>query len=329
MKIFIYFTTFFFAIMTQVCFSQNLIAVQNGSSTSFYTSLNLAFDSANPGDTVYIPSGPFLAADISKRLHIIGIGHNPDSAAATGISVITGDLLLYQGASGGTLTGVKCNKIILFDTISNYSVRRCNIEYFEQYSSLNTYMVQNCFFIENIVRNQYLTYYTKNNFISNNIFVGYVYIGRNNTIRNNIFMEETNSINTVYSTIENNIFLSPANNPNFYFNIVSNNLFVQNIDPSFGENIFHNNFMNIPHSSIFVNQMGYDFNYSHNYHLQPSCVGKGAGIDGTDIGIYGGAFPWKDGSVPFNPHFLFLQNTHTTDSIGNLHINIKVAAQDR
>ncbi|MDP2234843.1 MAG: hypothetical protein Q8J88_00290 [Bacteroidales bacterium] len=52
-------------------------------------------------------------------------------------------------------------------------------------------------------------------------------------------------------------------------------------------------------------------------------------VDATQSGFYGGAFPWKVGYLPFNPHFLFQQNTHTTDSIGNLHINIKVAAQDQ
>lgn len=34
-----------------------------------------------------------------------------------------------------------------------------------------------------------------------------------------------------------------------------------------------------------------------NYHLKESSVGKGAGTDNTDIGLYGGEFPWIDGPV--------------------------------
>jgi hypothetical protein len=31
-----------------------------------------------------------------------------------------------------------------------------------------------------------------------------------------------------------------------------------------------------------------------NFHLVPGSVGQNYGTDGTDVGIYGGAFPWTD-----------------------------------
>ena len=39
-----------------------------------------------------------------------------------------------------------------------------------------------------------------------------------------------------------------------------------------------------------------------NCHLLTNSVGHNAGTDGTDIGIYGGWYPWIDVSMPQNPH---------------------------
>ena len=69
--------------------------------------------------------------------------------------------------------------------------------------------------------------------------------------------------------------------------------------------------------------------YTYNLHLRPNSPLHNAGTDGTDIGIYGGLFPWKEGSVPFNPHIQTKTIGNITDGNGNLQINIKVKAQDQ
>jgi len=90
-----------------------------------------------------------------------------------------------------------------------------------------------------------------------------------------------------------------------------------------------NNIVNQTQSTIFVNQSGNSFSYDDDYHLQSTCPGKNAGRDGTDIGIYGGASPWKEGSIPFNPHIQTLNISPVTNSSGNLNVNIQVEAQPR
>ena len=158
-------------------------------------------------------------------------------------------------------------------------------------------------------------------------------------IRNNIFFYGSACgygciypIKSTYSTFENNIFLginygsSLTGSSTFsYFN---NNLFVDTWSPPI-PSFASNNIISQPANSIFINQSGSSFSYSQNYHLQPSCTGKNAGKDGTDIGIYGGNYPWKDGSIPFNPHIQLKNISNETDQNGNLNVNIKVAAQDR
>ena len=69
--------------------------------------------------------------------------------------------------------------------------------------------------------------------------------------------------------------------------------------------------------------------YRENFNLPSNSPYKNAGADGTDIGIYGGAFPWKEGSVPFNPHYQTIKIDPKTDpATGNLKVEIKVKAQD-
>jgi len=52
------------------------------------------------------------------------------------------------------------------------------------------------------------------------------------------------------------------------------------------------------------------------------------GTDDTPLGLYGGDAPWKDGSLPFNPHWSLL-TTHGNTSNGVLQgVHIKASAQE-
>lgn len=80
--------------------------------------------------------------------------------------------------------------------------------------------------------------------------------------------------------------------------------------------------------SIFIDPQDFVYNFKNDFHLQANSSGKNAGSDGTDIGIYGGRFPWKDGGLPITPHIESKFVNGTTDTNGNLNVKIKVAAQD-
>ncbi|OPZ96628.1 MAG: hypothetical protein BWY70_01710 [Bacteroidetes bacterium ADurb.Bin408] len=101
--------------------------------------------------------------------------------------------------------------------------------------------------------------------------------------------------------------------PSTYFNagIHSNCLFSATFSPQF---------VNVPNVA--------DFSYTYNYHLSDTSVAIGAGMNGTDCGIYGGDNPYKDGAVPLNPHIQFKQIPTATDSQGKLNIQVKVSAQE-
>ncbi len=86
--------------------AQNLIAVQNAGTPSFFLKINEAIESAQDGDTIYLPGGSFGDCTINKRLHLVGVGHHPDSTKATLMTYIP-TVYFYLGSSGSTLTGIR------------------------------------------------------------------------------------------------------------------------------------------------------------------------------------------------------------------------------
>jgi hypothetical protein len=81
-------------------------------------------------------------------------------------------------------------------------------------------------------------------------------------------------------------------------------------------------------SNLFVNYV-YDtpFSYSYDYHL--STLGLGlSSFDTTQLGVYGGTNPFKDESIPVNPHIQSATIQQNSNN-GLLNVNIQVQAQSR
>lgn len=241
---------------------------------------------------------------------------------------------MIKGSDGGSLTGLYTQDAIVFGNgtndgnINNYNVSRCNVSYIASNSNL----AANNLFYENIVRTNISMANAQSNAFYNNIIAGsLVNVGANNVFKNNTFLSPDlygNPSNILNSVFENNVFISVNSLASFNNNIFNNNLFVENLTFPYNANIGSNNIVNQAQNSIFISQSGNTFSYNQNYHLKATSPGVNAGTDGKDIGIYGGLFPWKDGSVPNNPHIQSKTISGTTDQNGNLQINIKVKAQD-
>ncbi|NVN97080.1 hypothetical protein HXX01_02495 [Candidatus Nomurabacteria bacterium] len=325
-------------------YSQTLIAVQNGGTTSFYQQVDDAILNSQDGDTIYIPGGTWsLSRLINKRLHIVGVGYHPDSTNATFPTKLMGHLFLAAGSSEGSCTGLFLDGAIYddYDPVELYKIERCYISGGVQVNQQNSQFT----FIENYISgNIYCGSGSASHFsFFNSVIAAFTLNSRpftNSVFRNNIFLSASSCdwgnchyvIACSFSLFENNIFyntwqynalLAAVSN-----SIFKNNLFVDNNPfPNGSLNVGSNNLISQAQNCIIVNYTG--IHYSSDYHLQPTCPGKNAGTDGTDIGIYGGVYPWKDGGVPFNPHIQHIVTSPQTDSSGNLNVDIKVAAQDR
>jgi hypothetical protein len=88
-----------------------------------------------------------------------------------------------------------------------------------------------------------------------------------------------------------------------------------------------NNLVNLDAATVFVSETNGTYEFSDNLHLQNICPGVGAGTDGTDMGIYGTASPFKDGALPHVPHISRMDAATGTDASGNLPVSVRVAAQ--
>lgn len=315
---------------------QQLIARQHGGTPSFYTDLNQAITEASGGDTLYLPGEAYpLNVHIDKELHLIGTGHHPDSSRVSGISYITNVVYLREGAQKSSFEGLYFpHTITIFDaTVTHLSFKRCNI-YHLNYSVVFPTNYMYCTFSENIFR-EGINANMSNCRFNNCIFQTHNWGAWTNcTFTNNIFLTiewvwhpDNNSVS--YSRFENNVFrcgslnFGPVNNSRFYNNIY---FYISSYLDGITR-IGSNNIGGIPLGDLFKNQSGDAFDYSHDYNLLSA--GKNAGTDGTDIGIYGGPSPWKDGSVPFNPHIQAKTISGYTNADGTLNVQIKVKAQDR
>jgi hypothetical protein len=323
--------------------AQNVITVEHSGVSTFYQNLDTTLSHAVSGDIIYLPGASYNIGTltINKGVQIVGAGSNIDSSLATGVTVFLGTLRIISGADNGSIEGVFINGDIYFgnnssnQTVNTFSIKRCNFNnLYLSYDGSTSSASSNIDITESIIKGWIYGGYVQNVEVSKCIIETYLnYFNGNAVFTNNIILKQTGCCdyvtNNVSATLfQNNIFFTSQNlltGPSG--NTFAHNLFISSdIIPS--GNIDNGNFFSVPHDSIFVSQTGSSYNIAHNYHLRPTCVGKNAGTDGTDIGLYGTASPKKDGEIPFNPHVQTKAIPSSTNSQGGLDVNIKVKAQD-
>lgn len=302
------------------------------------TALVDAYAAAQDGDTLYLSGNTFTPpAAFDKHIVIIGAGHYVDSTLATGKTFINGNIVLQENADMFYLEGVEISGGVIFTdnhSINNVVIKRCKLNnqltatgnlsnpssnlslignVFLQHISFDN--IQTSIISNNIIGRTFLN--SNGNLVSNNIVLGYVFgssvdylfVGSNNTLNNNIFIWEGYTAN-----------------PNGTGNVFNNNIYVEPT-PSYGTNATAiGNYPGVAQAAIFVDQTGAVFSYDHDYHLQDPATYLGT--DNTEVGIYGGSFPYKEGAVPQNPHIQFKNIAPTTDANGDLQIQIQVEAQE-
>lgn len=333
--------TLIIAIATTMTVNAQTIALHSSTGVQIIkgnTALATAYTAAQSGDTLYLSGGSFTPpAAFDKQLTIFGAGHYVDSTLTTGKTFINGNITLSENADLFYLEGVEITGNFTISTnhsVNNVVVKRCKLNgTFNALGNLsnptsnlslignvlmnrlNIENIQTSILSNNIISNTFQG--SNGNLISNNIVLGYIwgssmdylFQGSNNTLNNNIFIWEGYNANA-----------------NGSGNVFNNNLYVEPT-PNYGTAATSNgNYTGILQSAIFVDQSGNTFNYSHNYHLQAPTTYLG--IDGSQVGIYGGIFPYKEGAVPLNPHIQIKNIAPTTDANGDLQIQIQVEAQN-
>lgn len=335
-----------FILSLNISFAQRKMALHHNGQSSFYASFDSLKVHIQSGDTIYLPGGGINIGtwNIDKTVYIFGTGHNPDSTVATGSTYLNGNLCLKTGADNSFLQGFHLNGNVTFGTnssdqiVNNVVISRCNLNnVYLSFDGTTATTSSNISIRESIIRGPLSGGFATNVSISNNFIQSTVGYFNNMLFSNNIMMAnycwngpfsyinnstiQNNILNAQYGPCSGNYFMSNCNSNHF-----ANNIFNQGWAFPDGSNTGSGNWPNTGINTVFVNQSGVTFNYTHNYHLQsPSTY---LGTDGTQIGIYGGIYSFKEGSVPQNPHIISKTIQQNTDNSGNLNINIRVNAQD-
>ena len=326
----VFFSNQLFSQMKIVALHSPTNGVQYFSNEGNVQPLQLAYTAAVDGDTIYIPGGTFAQPSLyDKRLTIYGAGHFPSSTEATGKTILSSNFSLGEMADDFHLEGVEITGNILFAAaaaVDNLVVKRCkfgDLNANSQYSN-NALFVENIFSsgnVEKLVGAQFF----------NNIIIYAITYAQTLIFLNNLFLHNGSAQVLNYANscvVNNNIF---TNSSYGYITNGQSNSFNRNIythgnsnfgtDPILGDNYL------MTWTDIFVNFPGGSFNYAHDYHLTAAALAF-LGTDGTEIGIFGGAVPFKTESIPVNPHITsaVISNESTA---GQINVNIQVQAQTR
>lgn len=339
MKPNIYFLLFAFLLFAFLLFANSSfaqrVALHSANGVQHFKGSNSfvdAYNASNSGDTIYLSGGSFLSPDsIAKSLRIYGAGHYPDSSSATLITLINGNITLKTNSDNSIFEGIDLTgniNISTNDTINNILFQYVMIRGNLSMQTGATGSISDFHLIRSVIKGHLYLAKFQNTIVSNSILQAMVLQSTGTVFQNNIFLTNAYggmyntyyAINGDYNIINNNIFIK-VSDPEIAGtgNLINNNIFKQS--PAFS-----NNYINVPSDSIFVSQSGYAFDYNHNYKLNyPNIF---LGNDGTEVGIYGGVFPYKDGALPSNPHIRRKNIAPQTNNNGELQIEIEVSAQD-
>lgn len=330
------FLIFFVFVAYSVTAQKSVALHRNGTTTIFSgdTPLTDAYEASVTGDTLYVSGGNFAAPDtIDKGLIIFGAGYGVDSTAATQKTYLmySDSLILGENTSNLYLEGLEFQGGLYRITqvaMINFTLIRCKFNSEVHFEGIPTDGAQsNASIIQCDFGAQLQLHGITYSVISNCILRGPLVYSANNVIKNNSILfgyrNDLPIVNCSSNTFQNNILSGSDYGPckgcslnNFQYNVI------RSAGPNLGSNTTDlNNYKGVDPAVVYLNLAAGD------YHLQENASATYLGDDGTEVGIYGGMLPFKEGAVPSNPHIIQKSISTTTGSNGFLNITFKVSAQ--
>lgn len=154
---------------------------------------------------------------------------------------------------------------------------------------------------------------------------------QNCIIKNNIFKTYNNVTDAVawlaYPSSSNNVFNNNLITPSGYSGYNASLSFAGASSQSFNmvdSSVSHafDSLLNCDYG----NQVGMASQFK--LQVKSTSLGHNAGDDNTDVGIFGGTSPWKAGAIPSNPHIYYKLINGTTNTNGDLPVNIKARGEN-
>jgi len=326
---------------TLVIEAQTVITVDNTTgSGADYTSLQAALMDANPGDTLQVHSSPttYGAITIDKSVYIIGTGHNPAANSDVEVANIA-HITLKSNCANTTVNGVQLTSVGIgtpIVDITDITFRNCKITSSitaSNNANVQDWVIEGNLFVYGSI-NPALSY---NWLIRNNIFYTNYYtfsnLNSSVTMSNNLVILTSDPLFNVCDgpTVNNNIFYVTTGATSIGLASTtlsaSNNLTYAGNGASLSNLSGTDNLNNVDPEFINATNAGIGNFYSNSYWSEPGSPAEDAGTDGTDIGLYGGAFGYhQDGKPSDVPYMLSLGIQNPSLEAGEL-LNVIFSAQ--
>jgi len=298
-----------------------------------YTTFQLAHDAASPNDTIMMHPGSSMGGNISKALIIIGPGYflNPVDATFPGNAGLQanikstsddGVISFQSGSSNTQIIGCSIRNLSFDDaSLNNILVKRCFIT-FGNFSvlfnaSANNVIFQQCVFNSSIFGGTGSL--TNLNFLNCLFINGGIQFSNPSSgfINNCIFALSGFNLGSGAWLVTNCISPGPITGTNTVYN---NNVGTSTQFPSGNGNL-----QNQPWENIFTLTGSTDAQYT----LKAGSPAIGAGIGGTNCGIFGGASPYRLSGIPSVPTIYALTSPQGTIPAGNtVQINLSTRSNN-
>jgi len=336
--------------------AQNVITVDNNQGANAqYSDLQAAINNANAGDIIYVqPSpNPYGNIIITKTLSIYGIGHIPE--LNTGLTASVNIINFNNDAPNTKLSGLDIYRIQFNNTVgNNHDVVITNnrigrIAGNNTTSAANNMVISGNYFIDGYrhIDNKN----SQNWIITNNLFEhtstdpvdnSFENFNVTTTFSNNIILTRQNGdsnqsielFNNCDGTqINNNIFLFTGVNVS-NFNLGTNNAlsFSNNLTFNYNSTLDAlngtNNLDNTDPQFTSFNPNTPLNTTTNNYEILPGSPAEDAGVNGNDLGVTNGNFPFNLRGYPTElPYLTEFTIFNTSISEGDtLNINFKANA---
>ena len=327
--------TLFVVGMTNALAQDQVATLQhNGEITSLYgaNALIEAYDAAENGDVITLSGGRFVCpTDIDKPITIHGAGVLPDSISMTEATVLTGSNIRFRFGSLEdhlVIEGIDFSAVsnLCFYILSHAEFKRCTIGSIGVFGIsdgtnnvcftncrigyINCYRITNCLFINSMV------------FSADQLNLSQS-TERNAIVYNSYFCLSGNQ-NVTFCNFTNSIVVGNGNAfPDASCNII-NCVCVTNGYSSLLQNALHTNCMEVENlEDVFVD---FTNNMNDPFVLKDEIATDFLGTDGTEVGIYGGMFPFYD-----IPKYMIMRRcnvgSRTTDD-GHLSVDIEVVTEE-
>ena len=317
-------------VIATVCAAQTTLLAtlsHEGTVTVYYgaTALSQAHTAAVHGDVITLSSGNFIATDITKAVTIRGAGMCIDSTSVVEPTVITGDFTIDIPDSIPqrlTVEGIYSNFSIKYKNVNKPLFLKCRIKTVTDYNGSNS-TIKNACFIQCRIANC-LDLHNKNCSAS----------CINSVIENpschctdfvNCVLIRTNSYWTISeSSLKNCCIYDITNNTG---NLISTSTAFNCV--GFGKDLFKNitnstNKIVSDVSALFKTYKGGDIGAldTESFHLTEAAQTAYLGLDGTQVGIYGGSMPFDP--IPTNPQITKCKVAQKSTTDGKLSVDIEV-----